>query len=320
MDIITKAKKFVRLSCGLRSKLPEDVSIEITTRCNLMCPMCYRFHLGIVEKDMPFPVYTRIIAEMPAKLRRLSLTGLGESLLHPDFPRMLEHAKEGLPWTKVDIATNAMSLDRSLRKLLIDSGIWMLTFSVEGIGEYADGITHPVRETAVENFRAFAEANVKAGKPVRTRLQTVMVNDSQLRTIVDFARSTSVDVINFARMDVPAGAGIARKPEGEIRRLYTMARRMCRRAGISYFCINDQNIFLRIATRYDRGCVLYDNYAYIDVDGNVLPCCFMRDCSFGNIKAESLPVIWRAEKHRTFSPQRTAACQSCDIYKFHYNH
>lgn len=285
-----------------------------------MCRMCYRVHLGIPEKQMEFSDFEAIISRLPRSLSRLSLTGLGEGLTHPDFTKMLMLAKNKLPGTKIDVTTNGILLDKSMRQSVINSRLWMLTLSIERLEDEVGGVTHPARRDAMANFRAFVEENVKAGRPVRSRLQVILLNEPQIRAMVDLAARTGVERINFVRMDVAPGSGIMRPSEDEIRRLYMLARNLCRRAGIGYFCINDQNIFLRMATRYDRGCVLCDNYAYIDVDGNVLPCCFMRDCSFGNIKAESLPVIWRSKRHRAFSPQGTAACQSCDIYKYHYNH
>ena len=97
--------------------------IEITTRCNLKCPYCPSPTMARKKEDMSLPVYLRAL-EWVKHYRdagtqgELSLTGIGESLLHPCFVDMVAMAREVLPDQALVIATNGLLLTEELcRKL-----------------------------------------------------------------------------------------------------------------------------------------------------------------------------------------------------------
>jgi MoaA/NifB/PqqE/SkfB family radical SAM enzyme len=73
--------------------LPASLYVDVTKKCNLRCPSCFRSAPEHAHDDWPeldFPFFERIAGELFPTAQRVILSGGGESLLHPDFSRMLE--------------------------------------------------------------------------------------------------------------------------------------------------------------------------------------------------------------------------------------
>src|SRR4051794_8287580 len=69
----------------LAPPLPEHLQIEVTSACNLRCAMClvrYRPPVNKVAGAVDVAMVEGLLTELP-QLRRLTLQGLGEPLLHP---------------------------------------------------------------------------------------------------------------------------------------------------------------------------------------------------------------------------------------------
>lgn len=95
--------------------------IEPTSRCNLRCRYCpsprLEQHRGQPASFMSRDTYLRALEWAVAlnnprdPLRaELSLTGIGESLMHPDFVWMLEQARRVLPENPLVFSTNGLLL------------------------------------------------------------------------------------------------------------------------------------------------------------------------------------------------------------------
>ena len=102
--------------------------IEVTSRCNLRCVYCPSPKLdkpadegghGRAKIDMAIDTFERAL-EWAAHFQgagtqgELSLTGIGEPLLHPEFPEMLRLAREALPDNDLVFSTNGLLLDRAM--------------------------------------------------------------------------------------------------------------------------------------------------------------------------------------------------------------
>jgi hypothetical protein len=87
--------------------------IEISSRCNLACGYCPHPGLQREKGDMDWEMFNAAI-EWAAELGgpELSLTGMGEALLHPLFVPMLRRARERLPGAWLLLATNGVVLTR----------------------------------------------------------------------------------------------------------------------------------------------------------------------------------------------------------------
>jgi cyclic pyranopterin phosphate synthase len=94
---------------------PRQLEVAITAHCNLRCIGCHYGREFMAGSQLPWPVVRDLLDDM----RALGIWGVrfygGEPLLHPDLPRMVEHAvRIGLqPY----VTTNAILLEQKIDAL-----------------------------------------------------------------------------------------------------------------------------------------------------------------------------------------------------------
>lgn len=98
--------------------------IEVTTLCNLRCVYCpsprlERFR-GRPKQHMDPAVFERALwwARRLPQQGELSLTGIGETLLHPDWRELVAMARRALPTNFINFSTNGLLLDDAACEVL----------------------------------------------------------------------------------------------------------------------------------------------------------------------------------------------------------
>lgn len=110
---------------------PVRLWIEPTSFCNLQCIMCPNKDLKKEEKGyMDFELFKKIIDEVATFAFEVHLLHRGESLLHPDFFKMVNYAHQAKLTTKFH--TNGTLLNEEKSYQLIESGLDQLSFSFDG--------------------------------------------------------------------------------------------------------------------------------------------------------------------------------------------
>ena len=107
--------------------------IEITTRCNMKCPVCYA-DADATGKDVPYEDVCRMLEAIAAedKDTHLVLTG-GEPTIHPDFFRIVKKAGELGLIRRTFIATNCITIaDKDFCRKVFDAGIRKFYFAFDG--------------------------------------------------------------------------------------------------------------------------------------------------------------------------------------------
>ncbi len=116
----------------LHPPLPTELQVEVTGSCNLACQMClvrYRPKLGKKQGAMCFHTFKDIVDALPG-LEKLTMQGLGEPLLAPDFFEMVEYATaRGI---STGFNTNGTHLTRERAERLADAGVDWLHVSLDG--------------------------------------------------------------------------------------------------------------------------------------------------------------------------------------------
>lgn len=161
------------------SPYPEHVDMELSSTCNMRCPMCYTNtpeYIKQVKKGlMDRGLWQKIVRECAAgKVFSLRLSLRGESTLHPDFVEALRLAKE-LGIKEVSTLSNALLLTPKMFEELVDAGLDWLTISADGVGETYEKIRRPARfNDLIEKLKSFqAIKRIKRSfKPV-IKVQTV---------------------------------------------------------------------------------------------------------------------------------------------------
>ena len=144
--------------------LPVRLWVEPTSHCNLTCVMCPNQDLDKSQKGyMDFGLFRKIIDEASRFVFDVHLLHRGESLLHPDFFRMVRYAHQAGLVTRFH--TNGTLLDEDKARRLIESGLDQFAFSFDGYDrETYERIRHKGNfEKTVGNIIRFLEVKKEMG-------------------------------------------------------------------------------------------------------------------------------------------------------------
>ncbi|MBN2483451.1 MAG: radical SAM protein [Candidatus Omnitrophica bacterium] len=127
-------------------RFPLHVDFEISSLCNLQCPMCYRPHrTDSNDGFMDLNAYKQGVDECAKfDLYSIRLSWRGEPTMHSDLVEMVRYAKEkGIK--EVSFITNGFKLDEKLSHDLVTAGIDYFSVSIDGVGEKYNEIRYPSR-------------------------------------------------------------------------------------------------------------------------------------------------------------------------------
>ncbi len=160
-------------------RFPNHVDIEISSACNMRCPMCYtitdEFKQRVKREFMDFGLFKKIIDEcVKYNVYSIRISLRGEPFLHKDVIRMIKYAKEnGIK--EVSSLTNNLALNPDFFKQAMTAGLDWLTVSFDGLGEMYESIRRPASfAQSYEKIKAYKRIKDEAHswKPV-IKIQTV---------------------------------------------------------------------------------------------------------------------------------------------------
>lgn len=127
---------------------PLLVDIELSSLCNLKCPMCYTITEEFSEKvnitRMEWDLYKKIIDEIAGKVPAIRLSLRGEATLHKRFVDCIRYAKEsGIK--EVSTLTHGGKLTLPYFEKIVDAGIDWITISIDGVGSTYERIRKPLK-------------------------------------------------------------------------------------------------------------------------------------------------------------------------------
>lgn len=350
-------RKLARLALKKRVALPREFQIEVTNRCNLDCDMCPRLTLlKVPEVDMSQETFEAVLSRM-VDPESVTLTGWGEPLMHPRLFDYIDAIKARHPQCAVGFTTNGHLLAPGMVEKILSRPVARVNVSLEelpwenavaanafappppppddarrgnpmkgGDNRIArDG--HPTPPKVVDHLKHFlAQRNAMAERgdqAPEVRLQVVLFPNSAetVQRLVDFGADLGFQAINVVRLDVRGRPDLTRPEPEEERQLIALARQRARARGIPLGSVNDHGWALRIGSHNDRFCMRLDNYVYVDVAGNVAPCCLLRAHHLGNLREQTLGEVWNStEFKRFYGPGMHPACAGCDAFMHGYHH
>lgn len=139
-----RGKRRVNLADAVPLDTPFTMFIEPTNACNYRCKFCPTGHPELLRQHgravtmMSLDTFQRIvdqIAEFPSPLKMLNLYKDGESLLHPDFVKMVRYARYMDISEKIWVKTNGQNLSPEYNKQLVECGLDMIGISVNGVDD-----------------------------------------------------------------------------------------------------------------------------------------------------------------------------------------
>lgn len=145
---------------------PLHVDFEVSSKCNLSCPMCFRRHFENQHEfiDMDFNLYKKGIDECAAhELYSIRLSWRGESTLHPRLLEMIAYARQaGIK--EISFLTNGSALSEDFSMGLIKSGLDYITISVDALDNAYNDLRAPLDfQHTHENIKRLYDLKEKHG-------------------------------------------------------------------------------------------------------------------------------------------------------------
>ena len=289
----TPPSELAAIACTLRqTAFPRQLGIEVTGACNLHCPMCHHDALQRPLGQMPCALFRKCADEVAATAPATEIwfSFNGEALLSPDLLlEMITYAK-AVGLRSLNLNTNGVCLDEALAVRLLDSGIDLVVFGLDGLSRE---VYQTIRRGAV---RDDVYANVEHFLTLRLARATgpaVMVQ------FVEMAE-------NMAERDAFVAHWLARGAIVKLRRMLSWGGRI--------------ETPLAVPPEQRIACPWAINLMHVFWDGTVPRCCADVDGSeaVGNAWHDSLALLWqrlapyrevhlRGEFDRL--PARCAACR-----------
>ena len=141
---------------------PLHVDIEVTNKCNMNCPMCYRKNMGNLGY-MDWDVFTKIVDECAENdVFSVRLSWRGESLTHPNIKEMIRYSTSNI--TNVSFLTNVLYVNEEMAEHLIDCQLSYISVSFDGLGDIYNQVRRPAKyEDSYNKLRYLQEAKARRG-------------------------------------------------------------------------------------------------------------------------------------------------------------
>lgn len=291
--------------------MPINLQVEVTSVCNLRCPVCPTGK-GLLAERPPLlstETYAAVLRETGDYLLAVMLWAWGEPLLHPQFPEFVRLAREhgALPL----LSTNGQNLDQ---EAVIEG---LLRHPPEHLIVALDGLTDATNAVyrvgarlapALSGVRRLAELKRQRGlqRPwIHLRYIAMKHNEHELPHIEPFAREHGFDYVSLRSLSIIAdnheAAHTDMVPDREALQAY--AYREGRRVARDDFLCQHAFAFPTVLT-----------------DGTVTVCDqdFNASCAYGRLgQGQSFRDIWfgarAAGVRRTVRDRRatSAFCRQC---------
>lgn len=242
--------------------LPVTASIEPANYCNLHCPQCPT-GLGMIKKTpKTFDInrFKDIIEALSPELCYLNLYFQGEPFLCKELPQMVECATAHHIFTS--ISTNGHFLDKDSAFSLKKAGLGKLIVSLDGAtpesyAKYRIGGDFDRVIDGIHNA-------VNAGLKVELQCLLLSSTENEISKIKDFGKKLGVWKTTF-----------------KTAQFYTQDPLMPTNNSYSRY----KKDSLRLKNKLKNKCWRVVSGIVITTEGNVLPCCFDKDCthSYGNL-------------------------------------
>lgn len=304
---------------------PPWVQVEVTTKCNLACPRCFRSTLVEKErdKDMSLETFSKIVQGIDS-IDEIVFLGTGEAFMNPKFLEMLRLARAR--GVIISIATNGMLLNEEIIKDLIDLKVYIVNFSIDGVKKET---FERIRvgsdfERVISNIKKLDDAKKKLGSryPRLDACYTIYRdNINELPDVINLAHRLGIATVNLETAISFNKLGrqyeIYSLNPDHVQKIYDETKKRAKVLGIH---IPSFPLPLE-ACRVRLVCSSPWRYILVRCDGMVFPCTYyhhytvnyhwvkdgrlviektnaLGEC-MGDVNKESARKIWNNQKYRT---------------------
>lgn len=305
---LTRISKKLKLTTPLN--MPANIMIEPTNICNLKCPGCPTGSnkLPFKQGRMALTDFKKLLDELGPYATYAQLWGFGEPFLHPDILEMVNYCRQFN--LEVRISTNGQFFeDPSKAEALVKSGLSSMKISLDGASQETlqKYRVNASFDKIINGIRLINEAKqkLKAQNP-RLVLQFIIMKHNQHE--IPIMKALAADL----KMKYK-GKSVWVEEEN--------AEDLLPDDRYSRFVMDPTTKSLRPAKKPPALCPFPWEWAMVNWDGSVVPCCKdpYRYHHFGNVSAVSYKSIWRSKSYATFRKQfikDPSKLKKCDICVF----
>jgi len=274
--------------------LPSVVMIEISSACQLRCPLCPTGSqtLDRVSQVMPLETFKKIVDELGEYLYHININGMGEPLLNNQIVEMVRYAKSKNIF--VDLYTNFEITDKhGIIEGLVDAGLDSILIAIDGATPeiYEEYRIRGNFERVTGNVKKLVQARKEAGKSkpeINIQFVPMKQNHHQMKDMTQLARDLGADMLEIKRPFLFWGQkadALKFLPNDEKFNMYN---------------INGDTISWKGEEK--AICEFLWTSSVILPNGAVTPCCFDYEGSvtFGNINESNFTSVWNGKKYKAF--------------------
>ena len=203
---------------------PLNVILDLTTRCNLKCVMCYfsnadRLYFPPFDRalsddgNMPLEVFERIAADLFPRAWRVALGCAAEPMIHPRFREILAIAgRYGVPdlW----FPTNLLAMTEPTARALVDARVRTVAASIDGMtAETYEKIRVPAKwdrlMAALETFRKVRRDAGSRAPRLRIIFTWMRSNRGDLARLPQFAQEQGAADIDVRFVSQTPGVDVS---------------------------------------------------------------------------------------------------------------
>lgn len=294
---------------------PPIVSVEMTSRCNLQCPMCPHPGLARDKAHMEPDLFRSVVDELAVQpIELFQPQGLGESLLHPKWSELMGHVRRrGV--RPIVMITNATLLTEANARRIVELAPDAVVVGVDGDSDETYGeVRYPARlDRTRRNVERLLRLRDRAGvtrggarDAGRPRVIARMIRMRQNVHEIESVRAHWMEILGpqdrfvVSEVHTWADAVADQSPEAASHR-------------------DERN-----AGERPRGvCRMLLKSLMVQQDGNLTPCCYdvEGELSLGNADRMSLSEAWHGDElarlrelHASGRHAELDVCRRCDAF------
>ena len=291
--------------------LPRVLRVEPASSCNLACSHCPTGTIDMSRGIMSRAIFENVLRDVRGSegaVRTVVLYHGGEPLLNPRFFEMVSDMRSTGPGLFIKTVSNGMAMNESNRQKLLDSGLDLIEFSLDG-------------ESAQENDRVRKKSNasrvienilelIKQKKKYQLAKPNISISNTQFIRHESALEKRAVMVPKWLRDFF--GDDVEYKTHYAVRWPHMS---LTDNAGtLMYDILRDPN---GIESNY---CDHAFNTITVRANGDVVPCCYdlTSRLVMGNIQENTLSQIWKSDKYRLFRASfvrrnLVSICNNCAV-------
>ena len=307
---------------GPVADLPQELYLEVTNRCNLLCTTCPRTHMEVEPPaDLSLERLIAITAQLPV-IRRALLHGIGEPLMHRQLPAIISPLVGRGAW--VVFNTNGTLLDQRRGDAVTEAGLCELRVSFDAATPEtflkvrgANALPKILRNVEAFTSRRLARGE---GQPLVSIWATCLrENLEEMPALVRIAAEVGVRRVNLQRR-VYNGIGLAvaeqsvyRDLEDRQLEILSECRAVADEVGVELIGSGGSSGEGAVGGGQEveeqawRGCRRPWKVLYLTANGNVLPCCMapfattdFPAITLGNVERDGVAETWNGPTLQSF--------------------